>query len=58
MNIIVPQSTIARLRQYAERFENKDFIEGDPSWFMHQVKGDDNQETMAFIAQAVSYGSR
>ena len=25
---------------------------------MHQVKGDDNQETMAFIAQAVSYGSR
>ena len=43
MNIIVPQSTIARLRQYAERFENKDFIEGDPSWFMHQVKGDDNQ---------------
>ena len=46
MNIIVPQSTIARLRQYAERFENKDFIEGDPSWFMHQVKGDDNQETM------------
>lgn len=58
MNIIVPQSTMARLRQYAERFENKDFIEGDPSWFMHQVKGDDNQETMAFIAQAVSYGSR
>ena len=58
MNIIVPQSTMATLRQYAERFENKDFIEGDPSWFMHQVKGDDNQETMAFIAQAVSYGSR
>ena len=58
MNIIVPQTTIESLKLYAERFENKDFIEGDPSWFMHQVKGSDNQEAMAFIAQAVSYGSR
>lgn len=42
----------------ASRYETADFINGDPSWFMHQVKGVRNQETMAFIASCFSYGSR
>jgi len=46
------------LIKYADRYENSDFIIGDPSWFMHQVTGDSNQETMAFLASALSYGSR
>lgn len=48
----------ALLRTYAERYENSDFLTGDPSWFMHQVSGSLNQESMAFIASALSYGSR
>lgn len=46
------------LIDYADRFETKDFLEGDPSWFMHQVEGRLNQETMAFVAGCLSYGSR
>ena len=43
---------------YAEQYETAGFLEGDPSWFMHQVKGSENQEAMAFIASCLSYGSR
>lgn len=43
---------------YAEKYETEEFINGDPSWFMHQVTGTENQEAMAFIASCLSYGSR
>lgn len=43
---------------YAEQYETAAFLDGDPSWFMHQVTGADNQEAMAFIASCLSYGSR
>ncbi len=46
------------LRQLAERYETADFIQGDPSWFMHQVQGRDNQEAMAWLASCLSYGIR
>ena len=46
------------LRDYAERYETPAFIVGDPSWFMHQVDGEANQEVMAFLAAGLSYGSR
>ncbi|NPD93010.1 TIGR02757 family protein [Xylanibacter muris] len=46
------------LRQYADKYETKEFINGDPSWFMHQVNGKENQETIAFIASCLSYGNR
>ena len=46
------------LREYATRYETPEFIIGDPSWFMHQVQGTDNQEAMAFVASGLSYGSR
>lgn len=46
------------LKTLADKYETKDFINGDPSWFMHQVKGDCNKELMAFIASTLSYGSR
>jgi len=51
-------TTIEALIRYAEKYEHRDFINGDPSWFMHQVKGHDNQEAMAFIASCLSYGRR
>ena len=51
-------NTINLLRGYAARFETADFIQGDPSWFMHQVEGERNQETIAFIASCLSYGAR
>lgn len=46
------------LRQYAELYETEDFLPTDPSWFMHQVQGQNNQEVTAFIASCLSYGSR
>lgn len=42
----------------ARKYETKKFLDGDPSWFMHQVEGDANKELLAFIASALSYGSR
>lgn len=42
----------------AEKYENSEFLIGDPSWFMHQVEGESNRELLAFIASCLSYGSR
>lgn len=49
---------IETLRELAEQYETRDFINGDPSWFMHQVEGKANIEVTAFVASALSYGSR
>jgi len=57
-NLAEKRERDALLRDLAERYETKDFINGDPSWFMHQVSGTLNQEITAFIAQALSFGSR
>lgn len=46
------------LRMLASRYETAAFLDGDPSWWMHQVEGTDNQEAAAFVASALSYGSR
>ena len=46
------------LRELAAKWETPSFIQGDPSWWMHQVSGAANQEAAAFVAQALSYGSR
>jgi len=46
------------LIQYAAHYETDAFLDGDPSWFMHQVHGRENQEAMSFIAACLSYGSR
>lgn len=46
------------LTALAAKYETKDFLVGDPSWFMHQVEGDENKEVMAFVAASLSYGSR
>ena len=46
------------LKELASKYENDDFLKEDPSWFMHQVAGWENQETMAFLASCLSYGSR
>lgn len=42
----------------ASHYETADFLVGDPSWWMHQVSGSENQESMAFLASVLSYGSR
>ena len=46
------------LRLLADRYEKKEFLDGDPSWFMHQVEDASDKELLAFIASALSYGSR
>ena len=42
----------------ADRYETATFIKSDPSWFMHQVSDPHDQETAAFLAMCLSYGSR
>lgn len=54
----ISDATVQLLHEYAERYETADFIIGDPSFWMHQVQGTENQEAMAFLAAALSYGSR
>ena len=46
------------LERLAGRYETPSFIEGDPSQFMHRVEGDANREATAFVASALSFGSR
>ena len=46
------------LQELASKYETKEFLKDDPSWFMHQVNGASNQELLAFIASSLSYGKR
>lgn len=57
-SITIDDAMRRRLTDLAVRYETAQFINGDPSWWMHQVQGSLNQEAMAFLAQALSYGSR
>lgn len=52
------QELHALLQKLADTYETADFINGDPSWFMHQVRGSKNQETIGFLASVLSYGRR
>ncbi len=52
------EETRQLLRSLADKYETPDFLDGDPSWFMHQVRGDENREVMAFVASVFSYGRR
>lgn len=54
----IAAATRALLLEYAAQYETREFLDGDPSWFMHRVSGADNQEAMAFVASTLSYGSR
>lgn len=47
-----------QLRLLADRYETADFILDDPSQFMHHYSIPQQQERAAFIAAALSYGSR
>jgi len=51
-------NTKSALRRLAEKYERPSFIEGDPSRFMHLARGAKNQEATAFVASALSFGSR
>ena len=42
----------------ADRYETAAFLNHDPSWFMHQMTDARDQETAAFLAMCLSYGSR
>ena len=55
---MISKATKQLLRQYAAKYETVAFLEGDPSWFMHQVAGAPNQEATAFLAACLSYGRR
>lgn len=52
------QERTTLLRRLSEKYETVEFLNGDPSWFMHQVTGQENQEVMAFLASVLSFGKR
>ena len=54
----MPADTAALLREYASRYETADFLNGDPSWFMHQVEPVADRVMLAFLASSLSYGNR
>lgn len=58
MTMKVDKAIAEMLRGYADKYETRDFIVGDPSWYMHQVEGNLNRESMAFLASVFSFGSR
>lgn len=58
MTMEVDKAIAEMLRSYADKYETRDFIVGDPSWYMHQVEGNLNRESMAFLASVFSFGSR
>ena len=47
-----------KLHELASRYEEANFIIGDPSQFMHKVTGERHQELIAFIASSLSFGAR
>ena len=49
---------VEALRRYARQYETPEFLDGDPSWFMHQVQDPHNQEAMAFLASCLRCGFR
>ena len=55
---MIDKDTHKLLKTLAEKYETTQFLDSDPSWFMHQVNGKLNQEAMAFLASCLSYGSR
>lgn len=56
--IMIDSNTKTLLQHLASCYETPQFIVGDPSWWMHHVQGTLNQEATAFVASALSYGSR
>lgn len=54
----ISKATKEKLVAFAALYENENFLDGDPSWFMHQVDGTQSKEVMAFMAACLSYGSR
>lgn len=56
--MMISDSTRQMLLRNAEHYETAEFLVDDPSWWMHQVSGTENQEAMAFLASCLSYGSR
>lgn len=54
-----PQSREEFLRGLAAKYETASFVEDDPIQFAHAARnGEANLETTAFVASALSYGSR
>lgn len=58
MATVLNEKLLALLRRLADKYEAADFLNGDPSWFMHQVSGRENREVMGFLASVLSYGRR
>ncbi len=55
---MIDRSLRNMLEKYAARYETTEFLNDDPSQFMHAVDGRENREATAFLASCLSFGSR
>ncbi len=46
------------LRSCADKYETAEFLDGDPSQFMHRANGEANIEATAFVSSCLSFGAR
>jgi uncharacterized protein (TIGR02757 family) len=46
------------IKALADKYENKSFLDGDPSCFMHNAESIQEQEMVAFLASSLSFGMR
>lgn len=54
----LPEELKSKLRELAEKFETKAFLEKDPAKFMHRYANVRDAETVAFIAANMAFGRR
>ena len=54
----IPQNTIDLIRDLADRYESADFLQKDPSQFMHRYDSVREAETVAFISANLAFGRR
>lgn len=47
-----------KLKELADKYENKDFLKNDPSKYMHLFSEARNQEIVAFISANLAFGKR
>lgn len=52
------ESLRERLAALADRYETAEFLEGDPSSFMHRAEGTREKEVAAFVAASLAFGNR
>lgn len=58
ISVTIPLETKTLLRALAKKYETKNFLNGDPSYILHEYKTVRDTETASFIMALLSFGKR